>query len=160
MLKTVGRAIKEVEPGAEIVTAGLPPSKLRDAVPLDRYLKQIYAAGAARYFDTLAINAYAKDAEELETLLAQVRKLMDSRGDRRAKIWITEIGWGDKGPRHRFVVGRSRPGQADQGHLQDGPQAAARAEAARARLLLVARRSPVRAAVRGRVGPAHRPSRP
>ena len=35
---------------------------------------------------------------------------MNSRRDRRAKIWITEIGWGDKGPRHRFVVGRS--GQA------------------------------------------------
>ena len=35
---------------------------------------------------------------------------MDNRGDRRAKIWITELGWGDKGPRHRFIVGRS--GQA------------------------------------------------
>ena len=63
MLRTVGRAIEEVEPGAEIVTAGLPPSKLRTAVPLERYIKQMYAAGAARYFDTLAINAYAKDAE-------------------------------------------------------------------------------------------------
>jgi hypothetical protein len=110
MLKTVGRAIKEVEPGAEIVTAGLPPSKLRSAVPLDRFLKQLYSAGAARYFDTLAINAYARNAAELETLLRQVRKLMNGRGDRAAKIWITELGWGDKGPSHRFVVGRQ--GQA------------------------------------------------
>jgi hypothetical protein len=25
--------------------------------------------------------------------------------DRKAKIWITEIGWGDSGPPHRFIVG-------------------------------------------------------
>jgi hypothetical protein len=110
MLRTVSSAIKQVDPGAEIVTAGLPPSKLAAAAPLDRYLKQLYAAGAARYFDTLAINAYAKHSKELETLLGRVRKLMDNRGDKRAKIWITEVGWGDKGPSHRFIVGRQ--GQA------------------------------------------------
>lgn len=110
MLRTVGRAIKEVEPGAEIVTAGLPPSKLRSAVRLDRYLKQLYSAGAARWFDTLAINAYATNAKELETLLRDVRKLMNSRGDRRTPIWITELGWASSGPRHRFRVGRQ--GQA------------------------------------------------
>ena len=27
--------------------------------------------------------------------------------DRRAKIWVTELGWGDSGPPHRFIVGRS-----------------------------------------------------
>jgi hypothetical protein len=37
MLRVVGRAIKRVDRRAEIVTAGLPPSKLRSAVPLDRY---------------------------------------------------------------------------------------------------------------------------
>jgi hypothetical protein len=105
MLRTVGRAIEEVEPRAEIVTAGLPPSKLRTAVPLERYLKQMYRAGAARYFDTLAINAYARNARELETLLRRVRSLMNSRRDRRAKIWITELGWASDGPRHRFRVG-------------------------------------------------------
>jgi len=105
MLKTVGRAITEVDPGAEIVTAGLPPSKLASAVPLDRFLKQLYAAGAAREFDTLAINAYAREASELEALLRTVRKLMNARGDRSGKIWITELGWGDKGAKHRFIVG-------------------------------------------------------
>lgn len=106
MLRTVSRAIKDADPRAEIVTAGLPPSKLRGVVPLDRYIKQIYSAGGARYFDTLAINAYARDGEQLEELLMSVRKLMNSRGDRRARIWVTEIGWGDRGPRHRFIVGR------------------------------------------------------
>jgi polysaccharide biosynthesis protein PslG len=110
MLRVVGRAIKEVDPGAEIVAAGLPPSKLAGAVQLDRYLKQLYSAGAKAHFDTLAINAYAKDAKELEKLLVSVRKLMKSRRDS-AKIWVTELGWGDKGLRHRFIVGRK--GQAE-----------------------------------------------
>ena len=30
---------------------------------------------------------------------------MNRHGDRRARIWLTELGWGDSGPRHRFVVG-------------------------------------------------------
>lgn len=110
MLRTVGRAIEQVDPTAEIVTAGLPPSKLTGAAPLNRYLKQLYSAGAARYFDTLAINAYAKDAKELETLLVKIRKLMNNRRDKKTKIWVTEIGWGDTGPAHRFIVGRK--GQA------------------------------------------------
>ncbi len=30
---------------------------------------------------------------------------MNHYHDRRAKIWISEIGWGDEGPHHRFIVG-------------------------------------------------------
>jgi hypothetical protein len=30
---------------------------------------------------------------------------MNRRRDRRARIWITEMGWGDVGPAHRFIVG-------------------------------------------------------
>lgn len=40
-----------------------------------------------------------------ERLLRGVRRIMDRRRDRRARIWITELGWCDKGPRHRFCVG-------------------------------------------------------
>jgi hypothetical protein len=105
MLRTVGAAIKRVDRRAEIVTAGLPPSKLSGAVPLTRFISQMYRAGAKRAFDSLAINSYAKDQRELGRLLVSVRRLMNRRGDRRGRIWVTELGWGDKGPRHRFIVG-------------------------------------------------------
>ncbi|MFL5865806.1 MAG: hypothetical protein ACJ766_01745 [Thermoleophilaceae bacterium] len=105
MLKTVGRAIKKRDRHAEIVTAGLPNSLLRRAVRLTKFIKQMYKAKAARYFDTLAINSYAKNKKALTHLLRSVRALMNRSHDRRAKIWITEIGWGDKGPRSRFIVG-------------------------------------------------------
>ena len=110
MLRTVGAAIKKVDRKAHIVTAGLPPSKLKSAVPLTRYLGQMYKAKAAKYFDSLAINSYAKDHRELGRLLGSVRKFMNKRRDRSGRIWITEMGWGDRGPKHRFVVGET--GQA------------------------------------------------
>jgi polysaccharide biosynthesis protein PslG len=105
MLRRVGRAIKSVDRRAKIVTAGLPDSKLRTAVPLQRYLTQMYRAGARRHFDSLAINPYAKNRADLTRLLRSVRRLMNRRGDRRAPIWITELGWASGGPAHRFNVG-------------------------------------------------------
>jgi hypothetical protein len=111
MLRTVGRAIKQVDRRAHIVTAGLPPSKLSGTVPLTKYVTQLYKAKGAKYFDSLAINSYAKDHRELGRLLTSIRKLMNAKRDRRGKIWITELGWGDKGPRHRFIVGEN--GQAN-----------------------------------------------
>jgi hypothetical protein len=105
MLAAVGGAIKRVDRGAHIVTAGLPPSLMGSAVALGKYVDQMYRAGAARHFDSLAINSYAKDERELSRLLGSVRAQMNRRGDRRGRIWITELGWGDKGAKHRFIVG-------------------------------------------------------
>jgi hypothetical protein len=110
MLRVVGKAIKTEDPGAEIVTAGLPDSKLKSAMPLDRFLKRLYRWRGKRYFDTLAINGYATNDRQLSELLRRVRRNMNRHGDRRARIWITEIGWGDGGPPHRFNVGAA--GQA------------------------------------------------
>jgi hypothetical protein len=110
MLRTVGRAIKQVDGGAQIVTAGLPDSKLTGTVPMKRFIDQMYRAKAAKYVDSLAINSYARDHRELGRMLASIRKQMNARHDRRGQIWITEIGWGDRGPKHRYIVGEK--GQA------------------------------------------------
>jgi hypothetical protein len=105
MLRAVSKAVKKADRGAEVVSAGIPASKLRSAVPLGRYLKKLYKAHGARYFDALAINSYARNKRELAKLLRAVRRLMNKRRDRRTPIWVTEIGWGDKGLKHRFIVG-------------------------------------------------------
>ena len=111
MLRTVGKAIKQVDRRAHIVTAGLPDSKLSGTVPQKRFIDQMYRAKAAKHFDSLGINSYAKDHRDLGRMLASIRKRMNSNRDRRGQIWITEIGWGDSGPKHRFIVGAR--GQAD-----------------------------------------------
>jgi hypothetical protein len=105
MLKAVGKAIKQVDRKAEIVTAGLPDSLLKSAVRLKKWLPQMYRAKAKKYFDTLAINSYAKNVTVLKNLLKRVRKLTRKGKDGKVKIWITEMGWGDTGPKHRFIVG-------------------------------------------------------
>jgi hypothetical protein len=104
MLRIVGKSIRRVHRRAEIVTAGLPASELTGTVPLPRYIRQLYRAGAKRWFTTLAINSYARNRRDLGRLLRGTRRLMNGWGDH-ARIWVTELGWGDRGPRHRFVVG-------------------------------------------------------
>jgi hypothetical protein len=110
MLRAASRAIKGVDRRARIVTAGIPSSRLRSAVPAHRYINAMYRAGARRWFDSLGINPYPRGARQLRRTLAATRALMNRHRDRRGRLWITEIGWGDRGPKHRLVVGAA--GQA------------------------------------------------
>ena len=57
MIRTVGAAIKSRDPGAEIVTAGMPDSRLSSAIRLQPYLKALYKGGGGSAFDTVAINS-------------------------------------------------------------------------------------------------------
>jgi hypothetical protein len=104
LLAATGRAIKKVDPGAEIVTAGFPQSKIKGTVPQRAYLRALYRAGAARHFDTLAIHSYTETHRDLVEQLRGIRAEMRRAGDR-AKIWITEIGWATQGPDKRYTIG-------------------------------------------------------
>jgi hypothetical protein len=107
LLKAASRAMKKVDPAAEIVTAGMPESKLSKQ-PLLEYIQGLYAAGAAEWFDTLGINPYATTAVGILKRVVEVRELMNRNGDERGKIWLTEIGWSDKGPPSTFRIGADR----------------------------------------------------
>src|SRR5215207_1229898 len=110
MLRTVGAAIKSRDSNAEIVTAGLPDSRLSGAIRLEPYLKGLYKGGGSSAFDTLAINSYAVSPKYLGTLMNTTRKFVNRIGGRSDKLWISEVGWCDKGykPGHRFCVGTKR----------------------------------------------------
>jgi hypothetical protein len=109
MLRTVGGAIKALQPGADIVTAGLPDSRLSKP-NVFKYVQQMYAAGANGTFDTLGVNPYAPTATSLISKLKKFRRIMTANGDADASIWITELGWSDVGPKAAFRAGKS--GQA------------------------------------------------
>jgi polysaccharide biosynthesis protein PslG len=109
MLKATGPAIKAVDPNAEIVTAGLPDSRLSKP-NLYSFIKQMYRAGAKGTFDTIGINPYAPTAKGLISKLKRIRSIMASFGDAGASMRVTELGWSDVGPRSPFRVGKS--GQA------------------------------------------------
>jgi hypothetical protein len=108
LLRATGRGIRRADPGAEIVTAGLPDSRL--GVPLRDYVAAIYAAGGAGAFDALAVNPYGLDARGVLDTVRAVRRLAAESGDNPA-VWVTELGWATGGPPSRFLV--SEPRQAE-----------------------------------------------
>jgi hypothetical protein len=109
LLAATARAIRQVDPGATIVSSGL--SQTRNGVPFDRFVDGLYRAGAAASFDVLAIHPYARDAGGVVTAVSRARRLMDRHGDDRSPIWVTEVGWASSGPPSDFTVGER--GQAD-----------------------------------------------
>ena len=110
MLKAVGPAIKAVDPEAEIVTAGLPDSRLSKP-NVFKFIQQMYRAGAKGSFDTLGINPYAPSASSLIGKLRRIRSIMASFGDASASIWVTELGWSDVGPGAPFRAGKAGQGK-------------------------------------------------
>jgi hypothetical protein len=108
LLRATGRAIKRVDPGAEIVTAGLAESEL--GVPLRSYLEGMYEAGAAGTFDVLALNPFARDTRGVLAVVRAARGVSATHGDA-TPVWITEFGWATGGPPSAFRVGEDE--QAD-----------------------------------------------
>ena len=106
LLRAAGRGIKRVNPRAKIVTAGIPQSRL--GIPMLAFIRQMYKAGARTAFDILAINPYGPTPGKVLFRVRETRRVMNARRDRRAKIWITEVGWASDGPRSPFLVGWDR----------------------------------------------------
>ncbi|MFK7803854.1 MAG: hypothetical protein AB8G95_19635 [Anaerolineae bacterium] len=109
-------AIKAADPDAVIVSAGLAPTGTGPpaAMPDDRYLREMYAAGGADYFDVLGLNAPGfKAAPEVSPDEAEnnpdldvgnnrrfvfrhvedMRQIMIENGDAATQIAILEMGW-------------------------------------------------------------------
>ncbi len=96
LLRATAAAIRAADPGAEVVTAGLPESL--GGMPVGRYLDGMYDAGARGTFDTLAIHPYAREPEGALDILRSARAELDRHGAAQVPIWATEFGWASSGP--------------------------------------------------------------
>jgi hypothetical protein len=105
LLRLASQAIREADPGALVVSAGLAPNNERGENALDDriYLQELYAAGAAPYFDVLGAHPYgfayppddprgAHEGFNLARLL-DLRDIMLSNRDGAKPVWATEVGW-------------------------------------------------------------------
>jgi polysaccharide biosynthesis protein PslG len=102
LLKVAAKAIRGRDHRAQIVLAGLAPGLKgsNKAILMPRFLRSLYGVrGAKRYFDAVAIHPYAPNLSQLATNLNGARRIINQGGDRRAPIWLTEVGWGS-GPAH------------------------------------------------------------
>ncbi|MGI6207814.1 MAG: LysM peptidoglycan-binding domain-containing protein, partial [Anaerolineae bacterium] len=116
LLRVAYQRIKEVDPAAIVVSGGLTPTGVNDGyLAFDdvHYLGQMYAAGAAAYFDVLGAhpsgyNNPPDDTPSFNTTettefkghwsfyyrrFEQLRDVMALNGDGHKQIWFTEFGW-------------------------------------------------------------------
>lgn len=126
LLEVVYTAVKSTTPNIIILGGALAPTLepagspwgLNDLI----YLQGLYDAGAADYFDALAVHSYGltfpATSEPAENILnfrriELVREIMVANGDVDKQIFITETGWNDH-PRWTYAV---RPAQRIQNTL-------------------------------------------
>lgn len=103
LLKAAYTAIKAADPDAAVVggVVGSGVSVGTDTINAVDFIEQMYAAGAADYFDALSIHPYSLSSEfsdgtgTVDSAIEQVkeiRALMDANGDADKLIWATEYG--------------------------------------------------------------------
>lgn len=104
LLKAGASAVRKADPQAEVLAGGLPNSK--QGVPLLKYVRQMYAAGAKGTFDTLAVHPYARSVSGVLDGARRAHQVSVAAGDGDANVWITEVGWaaGPKAPGSDFTV--------------------------------------------------------
>ena len=120
MLRTVYPLVKAANPDVQVLAGALAPTLAppgsTDGVNDLTFLQQMYDAGAADFFDVLAIHAYGwhfdpddpADPEVINFRRAELqRAIMVRNGDGHKQAMITEGGWNDH-PRWTRAV---RPGQ-------------------------------------------------
>ena len=115
LLKVGHDAVRAGDPDALVVSAGLAPTNSDNAEAMDErhFLRAMYQAGAAIYFDVLAAHPYSfgqaptitAQQSERPTFdrLRELREIMITHDDAAKPVWITEMGWTVAPP----------PGQAD-----------------------------------------------
>ena len=105
LLRVGYRAVKAGDPGALVLAAGLAPTNGDGDRATDErvFLREMYRAGAAPYFEALAAHAYGfglpPDAVATQndglvfSRLEDLRAIMVENEDERKPVWVTEMGW-------------------------------------------------------------------
>jgi hypothetical protein len=91
VLRAAHRQVKNADPGAKIVLAGL--TGTNEGAPWD-VLRYQYRRGGIkkRWFDIAAIHLYTGKAENVDDGIRLFRRVMKRNGDRRKPVWLTEFG--------------------------------------------------------------------
>jgi Beta-galactosidase len=110
LLKTTSKAIRNVDPHANVATAGVPGHIRYRGV---KFIRQLYThlPHASRYFNLLAFHPYAPGVRRVLQQLRQVRRVARRAGDPRVRLWVSETGWGS-GNRDDSRLNKGRAGQA------------------------------------------------
>jgi hypothetical protein len=114
MVAAAGDAIHQADPAADVILGGMwgPQSARKVVVPIKQYLDDFYGIrGVAKHFDSIAVHPYAQNVSGTISQLRAARRVAKRHGDRKVGMWVTEIGWADRGPKRDPYV-KGRQGQA------------------------------------------------
>lgn len=116
LLKISRRAVNRSDRRGDLIIGGLfgnpkqqPPLAMDAADFLDRLYR---VRGAEASFDGIALHPYAADVGVLRTLVEQLRAVAVRHGDRRAGLYVTELGWGSQYDPRRVAFEVGLRGQA------------------------------------------------
>ncbi len=116
LLKLTHGAIKSVDPGAEVILAGLfgvPDERGKLAMPAAQFLETMYRVpGIKSDFDAIAIHPYAFHVDILEELTNGIREVALKNHDPSAGLYITEMGWGSQNDPNTVAFEQGIRGQA------------------------------------------------
>lgn len=101
LLKKTYAAVKAANPNAKVILGGLSPgNSAPDSILAADFLEQVYRWGGGASFDAVAFHAYGEGplGDWLASELGEIRYVMDTHGDIRKRVWITEMGCYTDGP--------------------------------------------------------------
>ena len=110
LLRGFDSAVLGADSAARIMVGGLFPTP-RGGIDLEPFLAALYRGGGKGLFDAAALHSYAATPQDALDSVEQARRVLDRFGDRRARLWITEVGWASAGEPSGLTVGPQR--QAD-----------------------------------------------
>lgn len=100
------QAIHSVDPGARIMTAGIVAKPTnRHAIAGAKYLKELFGSRGVRdAADIVAYHPFSESVGGIKRQLQTARRTLNRRHANSTPIWVTEIGWGSKGPKNQSLI--------------------------------------------------------
>jgi hypothetical protein len=98
LLRLAYVAVHAADPHAKVVSGAMVGLNLTNLTPWAA-ARSLYRAGARRYFDVMAVNAFTYSSNVKASvdrsieLVGKVRAVMNHFGDAHKPIWVTEVTW-------------------------------------------------------------------
>jgi len=100
LLKIANRALKRGDRSVKTIVSGLfgePSAKPPNAMHAVDFLRRLYRVrGIKASFDGIALHPYSETAADLARMTNEMRRVVVQNGDRRTRLYITEMGWGSQ----------------------------------------------------------------